>query len=52
MRKPVMVIALALIAVWFCVMCAKAIVDTQPRYSAQMHNAYWPYSVETCVKDR
>ena len=47
-----MAIALALLAVWFIVICAKAIMDTQPKYHGQLHNAYWPYSVEMQVRDR
>ena len=47
-----MVIALALLAVWFIVVCAKAVIDTQPKHNGQLHNAYWPYSVEMQVRDR
>ena len=28
------------------------VVVTQPQAHAQRHNAYWPYSVETAIRDR
>ena len=37
----VLVIALAL-----------AVCVSQPRAHAELHNAYWPFSVETAVRDR
>lgn len=52
MRSVVTAIALALAVLLMAIALALAIVDGQPRASAQLHNAYWPYSVELAVKDR
>lgn len=52
MRHIVTAIALALAVLLAAIALALAIVDGQPRHSAQLHNAYWPYSVETSIRDR
>ena len=49
--KRLMIIYIVLIVsitVGACVMIACA----QPQHSAMKKNAYWPYSVETSIKDR
>ena len=52
MRNIVFAIALGIAVLLLAIALALAIVDSQPRYSAQLHNAYWPYSDELAVKDR
>ena len=42
----------ALIAALFGGLLAWAVLSTQPQAHAQLRNAYWPYSVETQVRDR
>ena len=45
--KAVAVIALAvLVAVFVLILCS------QQRQGKQQRNAYWPYSVETVIRDR
>ena len=41
----------ALVLIWFCVglLILVTMVDEQPK---QLHNPYWPFSVETSIKDR
>ena len=52
MRNIAFAIALGIAVLLMAIALALAIVDSQPRYNAQLHNAYWPYSVELAVKDR
>lgn len=52
MRNIVFAIVMGFGVLLMAIALALAIVDGQPRYSAQLHNAYWPYSVETSIKDR
>ena len=52
MRNIVTAIALGIAVLLMAIALALAIVDSQPRYTAQLHNAYWPYSVEISIKDR
>ena len=33
-------------------LCVISVGCSQPKQSAQRHNGYWPYSVETVVRDR
>lgn len=50
--RPECACAIALAVMTVALAIALSIVDDQPRYSAQLRNAYWPYSVETSVHDR
>lgn len=52
MRNIVFAIAMGVGVLLMAIALALAIVDGQPRHSAQLHNAYWPYSVETSIRDR
>ena len=52
MRNIAFAIALGIAVLLMAITLALAIVDSQPRYSAQLHNAYWPYSVEIQVRDK
>lgn len=52
MRNIVTAIVMGVGVLLLAIVLALAIVDGQPRHSAQLHNAYWPYSVETSIKDR
>lgn len=49
--RPLAVIAGALLAVALCFLAASAVVSTAKR-DAQLHNPYWPFSVEMSVRDR
>ena len=52
MRNIVFAIALGIGVLLMAIALALVVIDSQPKYSAQLHNAYWPYSVELAVKDR
>ena len=52
MRNIAFAIALGIAVLLTAIALALAIVDGQPRYNTQIHNAYWPYSVETSIRDR
>ena len=43
------IMALAILALALCM--AYAILDTQEQHG-QLHNPYWPFTVETQVRDR
>ena len=51
MMRPLLgAIGFALAVLIIC--CALAVCMAQPRAHAQLHNAYWPFTVETAVLDR
>lgn len=52
MRPLLRGIAVGLLTLAVGLSVAMLVVDTQPKYSAQLHNAYWPYSVETQIRDK
>jgi len=47
----VMIATIALMAV-LTILAGWMVAVSQPQAHAQQKNAYWPYSVETSVKDR
>ena len=49
MRPLIGAVGLALVTLVIC--CAIAVCLAQPRAHSQLHNAYWPFSVETQVRD-
>lgn len=51
MRNILTAIALGMAALLLCLALGLLIADSQPKYNGQLHNAYWPYSVETSIKD-
>ena len=51
MSRPVLAIAIAL-TVLVTVLAVVMVALSQPAEAAQRHNAYWPYSVETVIRDR
>lgn len=50
MRGIIGATALAITVLAICLALAVAV--SQPRAHAQLHNPYWPYTVETQVRDR
>ena len=52
MRNIFIAIAIAILVMTSCLACAAAILQSQPAHASQLHNPYWPFSVETSVKDR
>ena len=50
MRYVLSAIALACAVLFICLALAVAI--SQPRAHAQLHNPYWPFSVETVITDK
>ncbi|MBQ9002175.1 MAG: hypothetical protein IJ087_10010 [Eggerthellaceae bacterium] len=45
-------IAIGIGVLALCLLVGVMTVDSQPHRSAQLHNAYWPYSVETQIRDK
>lgn len=52
MRDVILTIAMAIGIVCLCLCMAYAVIDTQEQHGAQLVNNYWPFSVETQVRDR
>lgn len=52
MRDVILTIVMAIGIVCLCLCTAYAIIDTQEQHGAQLFNHYWPFSVETQVRDR
>ena len=52
MRDVILIIAAVIGIVCLCLCLAYAIIDTQERHEAQLFNRYWPFTVETQVRDR
>lgn len=52
MRNIVAAIALGMGVLALCLALGMLMSDSQPKYNGQLRNAYWPYSVETQVRDR
>ncbi|MBQ9042702.1 MAG: hypothetical protein IJ111_07795 [Eggerthellaceae bacterium] len=50
--RPEFVTALTLAVLAIMLAFAVMIVDSQPKYSHQLHNPYWPFTVELSVRDR
>ena len=50
MRYVVGATALAVAVLLICL--ALAVCMAQPKEHAQLHNAYWPFTVETAVNDK
>ena len=50
MRDVMFTVIMALGIVALCLCAARLIIDMS--HGAQLHNAYWPFSVETSVRDR
>ena len=47
------IIGAAAVAIAVLAIClALAVAGSQPREHAQLHNPYWPYTVETMIADR
>lgn len=44
------IMALGILALCLCM--AYAVIDTQEQHGGQLFNPYWPFSVETQVRDR
>lgn len=51
MRNIVAAIALGMAVLALCLALGMLMSESTPKYT-QLHNAYWPYSVETQVRDR
>lgn len=51
MRDVIFTVIMALGIVALCLCIAQAILGIN-KPSAQLHNAYWPFSVETSVRDK
>ena len=43
---------IAAVAIAAIIVFATFVVAAQPKPSHQLRNAYWPYSVETVIRDR
>ena len=51
MRNVTFAVIMALGILALCLCMAYAVIDTQEQHG-QMHNAYFPFSVETSIHDR
>ena len=51
MSRVVLAVAIAL-TVLVTALAVAMVALSQPAQAAQKHNAYWPYSVETVIRDR
>ena len=51
MRDITFAVIMAIGIVAMCLCIARSIIEIQDQ-GAQLHNAYWPYSVEMQVRDR
>ena len=51
MRDVTFVVIMALVILALALCMAYAVIDTQGQ-RGQLHNAYWPFTVETVVHDR
>jgi hypothetical protein len=47
MRHVIAATAIALLVLWTCVLAASCAVDNAP-----LKNGYWPFSVETSIRDK
>ena len=52
MRNVMFAIVLGLGALALGLLLAHMIISTQPGINHQLHNGYWPFTVELSVKDR
>lgn len=51
MRDVTFAVIMALGILALCLCMAYAVMDTQEQHG-QLHNLYWPFTVETAVRDR
>ena len=52
MRNILTAIALGMAVLLLCIALGMLMSDSQPKYNGQLKNAYWPYSVETQIRDK